>query len=141
MTAASIPRRIEALEEVFSLLEDELAAHEVDKGSSYEIKLATEEIFTNLVRHQKGGRDRIRIDLDVSEDEIVVRLTDFDAEPFDLRSAPVVDVRRPIEEREPGGLGLHLVRTMLDEVDYEHRDGNLTVVLVKRRGGRCSPSE
>ena len=49
-------------------------------------------------------------------------LTDYDVDRFDVTEAPGANVDLPIEQRRPGGLGLHLVRCMLDRVDYEYSD-------------------
>lgn len=130
-----IPRSIDALERIFDFLEEELASHQVEASTAFKVKLAAEEVFTNLVRHQKGSAEQIEIQVDIDGESVVLRLVDVDSAPFDPASIPAVDIERPIAEREPGGLGLYLVETMLDEVVYEHRDGNLTVVLVKKRGG------
>ena len=51
---------------------------------------------------------------------VEVALTDYDVEPFDVAQAPAVDVDLPIEQRRPGGLGLHLLRRMLDRIDYDY---------------------
>jgi serine/threonine-protein kinase RsbW len=49
-----------------------------------------------------------------------VTLTDYDVEPFDVSRAPEVDVNLPIEQRRPGGLGLHLIRKLVDSLEYEY---------------------
>ena len=47
-------------------------------------------------------------------------LTDYDVEPFDVTKAPDADVKLPIDQRRPGGLGLHLIRRLLDSIEYEY---------------------
>ena len=47
-------------------------------------------------------------------------LTDYDVEPFDVTQSPEVDVTLPIEQRRPGGLGLHLIRRLLDSIEYDY---------------------
>jgi serine/threonine-protein kinase RsbW len=49
-----------------------------------------------------------------------VTLTDYDVEPFDITTAPDADVNLPIEQRRPGGLGLHIIRRLLDSIEYEY---------------------
>ena len=51
-------------------------------------------------------------------------LTDYDVDPFDVTKAPDVDVTLPIEQRRPGGLGLHLIRRLMDSVDYEYSEAS-----------------
>jgi len=56
-------------------------------------------------------------------------LTDFNVEPYDISRAPAVDISLPLAKREPGGLGLQLVRRLVDELtyDYTNRQSRITV--------------
>ena len=47
-------------------------------------------------------------------------IIDTDAEPFDIMAAPEADINLPIEERKPGGLGIHLIRKMVDTIQYSY---------------------
>jgi len=47
-------------------------------------------------------------------------LTDYDVEQFDVTRAPDAETDLPIEQRKPGGLGLHLIRRMVDSMNYEY---------------------
>jgi anti-sigma regulatory factor (Ser/Thr protein kinase) len=64
----------------------------------------------------------VRLDLSALGSGVEVALTDRDVDPFDITRAPEVDITRVIEERVPGGLGLHLVRQMADEVEYDYNE-------------------
>ena len=83
------------------------------------VDLAVEELFTNMVKYGVGSAP-VRIEIGAIAGGVEVRLTDVEVEPFDITQAPDVDVNAPIEEREPGGLGLHLIRRMADSVEYEY---------------------
>jgi serine/threonine-protein kinase RsbW len=54
------------------------------------------------------------------DEAVRVTLTDPDADDFDPRAAPAPDVGAPLERREPGGLGLHLVRRLVDTLEYRY---------------------
>jgi sigma-B regulation protein RsbU (phosphoserine phosphatase) len=126
-------RDIAELDGLFELLGRFFALVRVDQASRYAVELAAEEIFTNVLRHHPAGGDQIEIRLRLDGDDIALSVTDFNAPPFDVRSdAPEVDVDRPLEERTPGGLGLFLVKSMMDRVAYHHENGNSTVTLYKR---------
>ena len=47
-------------------------------------------------------------------------MIDCGVEPFDVTKSPDADITLPIEQRHPGGLGLHLIRRMLDSIEYEY---------------------
>jgi serine/threonine-protein kinase RsbW len=49
-------------------------------------------------------------------------LIDHGTEPFDITQVPDADIGLPLEQREPGGLGIHLVRRMVDSIEYEYRE-------------------
>ncbi|MGE5169325.1 MAG: SpoIIE family protein phosphatase [Rudaea sp.] len=85
------------------------------------VDLAVEELFTNMVKYGRGSRAPVRLDLTGLDGGAEVTLTDRDVDPFDITQAPEVDIHRVIEEREPGGLGLHLVREMADAVEYDYK--------------------
>ncbi len=124
-------RSIQALDEIFDCIERELGGRGVSKKVAFNVKLAIEELFTNMVRHNKGGRDHITLHISMAENKIIAHLVDFDVEPFDHSLVEPVNVHRSIEEIRPGGLGIHIVKNIVDELTYEYDDGNLKVAIVK----------
>jgi anti-sigma regulatory factor (Ser/Thr protein kinase) len=78
-----------------------------------------------------GGRHDISLSLGHTPEQLTVRITDFDVEPFDVTRAPIVDTGKPLEERQPGGLGLHLVRQMADTLQYEYAERRSTITFTK----------
>ncbi len=103
----------------------------------FQIKLALEELAINVVNYAygaDGGEGGIELDVVSDENSIVIELADR-GRPFDpLTEAPEEDTESALEDRPIGGLGVHLVRTMMDEATYR-RDGDRNLMtLVKRRG-------
>ena len=131
--ALTVPREIAALSEITRLVEAFYEARNAVIETRFAIELALEEIFTNMVRHNSAGRSDIRIELESQNGEVVARLTDFDAPRFDpVRDGPPPGIERQLEQRVPGGLGIHLVRKMMDHIEYSHQDRTATVTLRKR---------
>jgi sigma-B regulation protein RsbU (phosphoserine phosphatase) len=125
--SVEVPRQMDALPQVLSI------ADGLDAKVRLPIELALEEIFTNAVRHNGEGAGPIRVELAVRGGEVVVRITDFDAARFDIQTdAPAVDIDQPLENRTPGGLGIHLVKKMMDRIEYSHRNRTATITLHKR---------
>ena len=79
-----------------------------------------EELFTNMVKYSNTSDAAVRVEIAAIEDGVEVTLTDYDVEPFDVTRAPDADITLPIEQRKPGGLGLHLIRRLVDSVAYEY---------------------
>ena len=92
---------------------------------------AVEELYTNLVKYNRGGKRDILIDLRRESGRLVVSLTDFDVERFDIRTVPDADVDLDLKDRKPGGLGIHLLKRMVDHVGYEYVDGRSTTTFVR----------
>ena len=85
------------------------------------VDLAIEELFTNMVKYGTASEADVRIEITGVARGVEVTLTDYDVEPFDVTATPDVNVELPIDQRRPGGLGLHLVRKLMDSVEYEYK--------------------
>lgn len=96
------------------------------------IDLAVEEIFTNFVRHNANGAGGIEIRVRRQGDDLEIDIVDRDAEPFDIHRQP--DVNLPLDQRQPGGLGVFLTRKMMDRVGYSYDNRVATVTLCKKVG-------
>ena len=129
------PRSVEALDGIFQFIGDFLAARSLDAELHGPVCFIVEELFTNFVKYSVGGRHDISISLGHTPDQLTVRLTDFDVEAFDPTRAPAVDTNKPLHERQPGGLGLHLVRQMADTLQYEYVERRSTVTFTKSLAG------
>jgi anti-sigma regulatory factor (Ser/Thr protein kinase) len=121
---------------MFAFLEGCYEEHGVDDRSAFCVNLAAEELFTNMVRHNVTDSAAITLETEIDSERIRLRLKDFDVAPFDPDAALTADVDAPIEKRTPGGLGLHLVRSMVDEVAYAYNDETreIRVTVTKLRG-------
>ena len=125
-------RDIQALDDVFDFLDTFIALHRLNDSVAFTIKFAVEEIFTNMVKYNSEGTNDIAIALQVDGEKATVRLVDFEAIPFDITKAESVNANLPIEKRKPGGLGIHLVKTMVDSVNFDHAENRSTITLTIR---------
>ena len=127
-------RDISLLEEVFAFVSRFAQQQGLDDASVYALYLAIEELFVNMVRYNPGNPNNILISLQADQGKVIASLTDFDVEPFDLTKFQPYDTEKPLAERRPGGLGIHLVRTIMDDVSYEYRDRTSRIMLTKYLG-------
>jgi len=97
------------------------------------VDLATEELFVNMVTYNTETNEDILIEMVPHALGLEVRLTDYDVERFDPTAVAKVDVDAPLEEREPGGLGLYLVMKMVDSIHYEYRNRQSKITFIVDR--------
>jgi serine/threonine-protein kinase RsbW len=120
-TSRRFERRIESLAEMVAFSATALVGQEVDIGLRTAIDFAIEELFTNMLKYSLSGTNPVEIAFECDAGGVAVTLVDTDVEPFDVTAAPDADVELPLAQRRPGGLGLHLVRRLVDELSYEYR--------------------
>jgi serine/threonine-protein kinase RsbW len=121
-------------------------AHALPASVRRSVSVALEELLNNTIAYGFAGREggEVAVDVELRTDRLSVTLTD-DGRPFDPFGMAAPDTTRSLEERQIGGLGIHLVRRMMDEVSYQRRADRNVVVLAKlltggmtagHRGGR-----
>ncbi len=124
-------RDFSALDEILQFTESFFHDHGLTEELLQRINFAIEELFTNMVKYNTGGRHPIRIDLQAADGSLVVRISDVEVEPFDPTQAPDADTGQSVEDRPIGKLGLHLVRRMVDGIEYQYENRTSTVILTK----------
>jgi anti-anti-sigma factor len=99
----------------------------------FELSLAVDEIVTNIISYayDDDGLHDIVVRLAEESGEVVVEIED-DGRPFDPLSVPAPRIDLPLEERASGGLGMHLVRKVTDEVQYMRRRERNVLVMRKK---------
>ncbi len=128
----SFRRSVDSLDGIFQFVSEFLASEGLENSNAFSLNLILEELFTNIVKYSTESDHEVLIAMDRSEDQLVLSLTDFDVDRFDITQAPEVDVDQPLRERTPGGLGIHFVRQMTDHISYEYEDRNSKITLTKR---------
>lgn len=87
------------------------------------LELAMEESLVNIINHAyPGTTGQVQVDCRVEADRLVVEITD-EGIAFDMTAADAADLSADIMTRRVGGLGIHLVRRLMDAVNYQ-RDGD-----------------
>ena len=122
---------LESLAQVLEFFEGILTEQGAPTRVIYQVNVAADEIFSNIARY--SGATEAQVSCETEEDQVVLRFTD-NGRPYDPTKQEEPDTTLSAEERSIGGLGIHMVRKMMDEISYEYADGRNHLTLVKRWG-------
>lgn len=99
---------------------------------SFKINLALDEALANSINYAypDGTTGTITLEVETDADDLVLRIID-EGTPFDPTLEGDVDTTLSAEERPIGGLGIFLIKQMMDSVDYEYADNKNILTLRK----------
>jgi len=126
------PATIDEYPRIVDFVGEKAAAAGVPQKRLPHLRLAVEEAVVNICHyayHAQSGKIEVRIEH--AGGEFSVRLAD-NGVPFDPLTAAVPDITLSISERQSGGLGIFLIRRMMDDVHYERRAEQNILTLVLR---------
>ena len=129
-----VETKLDELERIFAAVEDIGGQESWPPDLVFRVKLVLEEMGLNIINYgHDGGVHEIEFTVISEPDAVTIEILD-DGRPFDpLSDAVVPDVTAPMGDRPIGGLGVHLVRTMMDELRYQRVRGRNHLTLVSRR--------
>jgi anti-sigma regulatory factor (Ser/Thr protein kinase) len=127
-----IRNRLDEVPGVLDAIEDSCMGEGLPKQTVLDMRLVAEEVLTNIVKYAYGSIDEHPVELRLSASSRSVRMEFRDeGAPFNPLEAPGRDLRPPLEEREIGGLGVHLVKSLVDDARYA-RDGDCNVLILMK---------
>lgn len=137
--SVDIPCSAEGVCQVNERVVEFLESHGIDPHTVSTVRLLVEEAAVNVVRHglSDDGPHRIHLALEVQPERVILRLTD-DGREYDPRATPMPDFEKPFEERPIGGLGVHLIRTLAERMDYQRIGDTNVLTLHVPRGPKDS---
>ena len=136
MPKTTFPARFEYLDEIRDLVAQTAREGGFSEKAVYSLQLAADEAASNIIEHAyEGVTDAFfEITCDMLDDSIVITMHDT-GRPFDPSKVKQPNIKADLSDRQIGGLGIYLMRKLMDEVSYESNSttGNL-LTMTKRRG-------
>ena len=129
-----VENRIEELTRISAAVEELAESEGWSPALTFRVNLVLEEFGINVINyaHEEGVHD-FEITLLSDPETVTIEITD-DGVPFNpLEDKPTPDTSAPMEDRPIGGLGLHLVRAMTEEMRYERENSKNHSTLVMRK--------
>lgn len=129
-----LENRLDELQRFITTLTEFARVGGLPEEVSFSVQLAIDELFTNIVSYGYDDEDshQVVIKMSVQDRELRIDLID-DAKQFDpLHEAAQPDLDASLEDRRIGGVGIHLVKTMMDDVSYKYEDSKNHLTLVKK---------
>lgn len=121
-----------ALAELRVFLQKTLGELHLPEKDQHQVTLAVEEVCANLIIHSHNCNAKDHIELEVIEapGKLIFEITDH-GEAFNLIDYESPDLKKVIGEKRKGGLGIILVKKIMDEIEFESHKGTNTCRLIK----------
>lgn len=129
----TLPNDIEKVPELAAFVEEICEALGFEMSDTMSLNLALEEAVVNVMNYAypQSTTGTVSIEATATDEWLIFVITDQGI-PFDPTATEEVDTTLPIEERPVGGLGIYLVRKLMDTINYERLDGKNILTLGKK---------
>jgi anti-sigma regulatory factor (Ser/Thr protein kinase) len=125
-------KELGSLEEIFAFLEECFVLETIGKRESLAISVVAEELFASLVKYNRSNDSPVIISFERDGRVVHLELVDRDVDRFDPASVPAAEVDAAAGASAPGGLGLHLVRAIVDRITFEYEDRVMRILVDKK---------
>ena len=98
----------------------------------YDVRLALEEVVSNIINYgfEDNYEHQISIEMNLQGETLTMKIKD-DGKPFNPLEVKSTNLEKPFDEREIGGMGIHIVRKLMDKILYKREEGNNVLQLTK----------
>ena len=129
----TLPNDVQEVPRLAEFVDEACEATGLDMGMAMKMNLAIEEAVVNVMNYAypAGTKGDVIIDAQAGSDWLKFIISDNGA-PFDPTAKAEVDTTLSAEERGIGGLGIHLIRQLMDGINYERIDGRNVLALTKK---------
>lgn len=136
--ATTYQKKVNASTQNLSAIRNFVSRHAEEQGFTTEkvadIQLAVDEAYTNIIKHayKNDSNQLVIINLEFDEEKMVVTLTDHGI-GFDAEKYKKPNLKKQIEKKKRGGMGVYLIRKLMDEVSYHAKNQKNVLRMCKNR--------
>lgn len=124
----------EHLTEVRNFAGEQAKAWGFTQDERADIRLAVDEAFTNIIEHAYEDNPHQYIDLEIEYSDEQIRVSLYDSgQSFCEKNYKKPNIKKRIKQKKRGGVGVHLIKKLMDEVDYIHRRDRNEIRMIKKR--------
>lgn len=122
------------LSEVRNFITDHAESYGFVEGQIADIRLAVDEAVTNIIKHayQNDTSKEINITLKFSDNQLCILLTDT-GKTFEFETYELPDIKKQIEQKKRGGMGVYLIHSLMDKVSYSRKGQKNRMTMCKNR--------
>jgi serine/threonine-protein kinase RsbW len=131
----SIQSKTENLQLIRNFVQEIASNCELDSSVIADIVLSVDEACTNVIEHAYSSdtKGEIILKIECADDKILIEITDFGVE-FNPISVPKPNIAKHLVEKKAGGLGVYIIKQLMDEIIYQRKDENTNkLTLIKYR--------
>ncbi len=130
----SVDGRYESIPAVVAFVAKAAEAAGLDGDATFHCSMAVDEACTNIIEHAYGGQDGgvIEITCTIEPGVCTIRIVDY-GQPFDPAAVPMPQAGQSLDQIRPGGIGLHLMRKMMDQVEFQFTEGRNILTMIKKQ--------
>jgi anti-sigma regulatory factor (Ser/Thr protein kinase) len=134
MHSVQFSANFEFLDEIREFVGDIARAGGFGNKDIYNIQLAADEAASNIIEHAYEGVKNgvLEVTCGMRDGAITIIMVDH-GESFDPSAIPLPDLKADLSERKIGGLGIFLMRKLMDEVRYEAKKTGNVLTMIKRK--------
>lgn len=127
-----LKNRLPEIRKLFAVTQGFFEENNLPREILDDLKLCLEEVVSNIINYgYKDSRSHdITVEMELTGDSLSLKIID-DAAAFNPLAYPPPDLSNPIEERDAGGLGIHIIRKLMDHIEYKRQDNKNILSLSK----------
>ena len=135
MRTVTYPAKFEFLNEIRDFVAEVARDGGFDDKEIYSVQLAADEAASNIIEHAYEGvaDGKIELTCEMRGAELVIAMQDH-GKPFDSKKVKSPNLKTDLSERQVGGLGIYLMRKLMDEVKYRSSGTGNLLTMIKRKG-------